>query len=48
MATDAVLDRAAGVLRFQFEEQLARAGVEEGNFHQRRLADQGETMRVCA
>ena len=37
---DAVLDRAAGVLRFQLQEELAGAGVEPVHRHQRRVADQ--------
>ncbi len=41
-AADAVLDRAAGVLRFQFQKQLARTGVHARDLHQRGVADQGE------
>jgi hypothetical protein len=37
---DAVLDGAARVLRFELEEQLAGAGVDPGDFHQRGIADQ--------
>ena len=37
---DAVLDGTAGVLRFQFQEQLAQARVEPGDFDQRGIADQ--------
>ena len=39
---DAVLDRAAGVLRLQLEEQLAAAGVELRDLDQRRVADEVE------
>ena len=39
---DAVLDGAAGVLRFQLEEQAAGAGVQPGDFDQRGIADQAE------
>ena len=39
---DAVLDRAAGVLALQLDEQPARPGVEPGDFDHRRIADQGE------
>ena len=37
---DAVLDGTAGILRFQFQEQLAQARVEPGHFDQRGIADQ--------
>ena len=39
---DAILDRTAGVLRFELEEQRARAGIETADAHQRRIADQFE------
>ena len=39
---DAVLDRAAGVLVFQLDEQLARASVEVGQRQDRRVADHVE------
>ena len=39
---DAVLDRAAGILAFELEEQPAGAGVELGELDDRRLADQVE------
>src|SRR5690606_21221592 len=38
--TDAVLDRAAGVLVFELDEELAGAGVEGGEPYERRVADQ--------
>jgi hypothetical protein len=44
--TDAVLDRAAGVLRFKFEKQCAEAGIEAGNLYQRRVADQPKYGRA--
>jgi hypothetical protein len=37
---DPVLDRSARVLRLELEEQLAKAGVDAGDLHQRRVADQ--------
>src|SRR5690606_27993234 len=37
---DAILYRAAGVLRFQLEKEGARAGVQAADAHQRRIADQ--------
>ena len=37
---DAVLDRAAGVLAFEFQEKAALAGVEFGQFDHRSFADQ--------
>ena len=43
---DAVLDGAAGVLRFELEVQLAQAGVEALGLDDRRLADQFEDGRV--
>ncbi|MDT4863759.1 hypothetical protein FQZ97_984800 [compost metagenome] len=39
---DAVLDRAAGILRLELEEQRAGAGIEAGDAHQRGVADQFE------
>ena len=42
---DPVLDRTAGILAFQFEEQAARSGIEAGGFDQRRIADQVEDRR---
>ncbi|MNZ97336.1 hypothetical protein D3C78_1165690 [compost metagenome] len=43
---DAILDRTAGVLRFELEEQCARAGIEAADTHQRRIADQFEHGRA--
>ena len=42
---DPVLDRAAGVLRFELQEQRAGAGVEPRHAHQRRVADELENGR---
>ncbi len=42
---DAVLDRAAGVLRFELEEERAGAGVQPRHAHQRRVADELENGR---
>jgi hypothetical protein len=43
---DAVLDRAAGVLRFELQEQRARPGVEARDLDQRRVADQFQDGRL--
>ena len=42
---DAILDRAAGVLAFQLDEQPAAAGVELGELDDRRFADQVQHAR---
>ena len=39
---DAILDRAARVLRLELQEQLAAAGVEARHLDQRRVADEAE------
>ena len=44
--TDAVLDRATGVLRFEFEKQRARPGIKAGHAHQRGIADQPQHGRA--
>ncbi len=44
--TDAVLNRAAGILRFELEEKLARAAIEASYPDDRRLADQLEDRFV--
>ena len=41
-AADPVLDRAAGVLRFELQEQRARPGIEPRHLNHRRVADQVE------
>jgi hypothetical protein len=42
---DAVLDRAAGILRFELQQQRAGPGIEPRNLDQRRVADQVEYRR---
>ena len=43
---DAILDRAAGVLALELDEQPAFAGVELGELNHRRLADEIEDGRI--
>ncbi len=35
-----VFDRTSGILRLQFDKQLANTGIKTGNLEQRRSADQ--------
>ncbi|MNY06229.1 hypothetical protein D3C86_1389790 [compost metagenome] len=44
--TDAVLDRTAGVLGFEFEKQRTRAGIESADAYQWGVADQFEHGRT--
>ena len=43
-ATDAVFDRAARILAFQFQEQPARTGIHAGDLDQRCISDQIEQL----
>jgi hypothetical protein len=43
-----VLDRTSGIVRFQLRKELAAAGVELGEPHDRRVADQVEDVPIGA
>src|SRR5258708_1886762 len=45
---DAVLDRAAGILALELEEELARPGVEPRHLDERRVADEREDIAHSA
>src|SRR5439155_340049 len=46
--SDAVLDRASGILALELEEKLARPGVEPRHLHERRVADERKDVAHSA